>query len=77
MSDHSPRKSTPHWWPECPYFESAFPMTIDEYVAAVPDPQLRTAISGYLMRQGWCVFEMQLMKAIKDYELEITEANND
>ena len=45
----------PDWWPRCPYPESVFGMTIDEYVQAVPDPHLRTAISGLLARIGWQV----------------------
>ena len=31
-----------------PYTERIFPMTLEEYVAAVPDPHLRSAISGHL-----------------------------
>lgn len=37
----------------CPWPESVWTMTDDEYVEAVPDEDLRTAISGYLMRKGW------------------------
>ena len=51
MTDTS--SSQPEWWPHCPWPEEVWPMTPDEYIAAVPDPKLRTAISGYLMRQGW------------------------
>jgi len=48
-------KVKPAWWPENPYPESIFPMTGDEYVQAIPDPQLRTAISGSLGRLFWNV----------------------
>jgi hypothetical protein len=43
----------PEWWPECPYPESVFTMTEDEYVKAIPDPHLRTAISGFCGRYFW------------------------
>lgn len=46
-------KDRPKWWPTCPYPEDIFTMTREEYVKAVPDKQLRTAISGLLMRLGW------------------------
>ncbi len=39
--------------PGLPWPQSAWPMTDDEYCKAVPDKALRTAISGYLMREGW------------------------
>src|SRR5271157_3326931 len=36
----------------CPWPESVWTMTTEEYIAAVPEP-LRTRISGYAMREGW------------------------
>jgi hypothetical protein len=42
-------------------------MTEQEYVEAVPDEKLRTAISGMLMRRGWNV----AMRQIKERENEI------
>ena len=39
--------------PECPWPKDIWPMTDKEYAAAIPDKQLRTAISGFLMRCGW------------------------
>ena len=39
----------------CPWPESVWPMTDAEYVKAVPDDNLRTGISGYLMRAGWTI----------------------
>ena len=45
----------PDWWPKNPYPESVFPMTLDEYCEAVPDGDLRTAISGCLGRTFWSV----------------------
>ena len=81
MMDKSPEKDMPEWWPYCPYFESVFPMTGEQYVKAIPDPHKRTAISGYMMREGWCVFEHQFLEAIKNDREEIIkwlkEADND
>ena len=64
MTDKNPQKNVPDWWPQCPYSSKVFPMTEEQYLKAVPDPHLRTAISGYLMREGWCVFENQLLDAL-------------
>ena len=45
----------PSWWPENPYPEDVFPGSVDDYVAAVPDPKLRTHLSGALGRDFWNV----------------------
>ncbi len=37
----------------CPWPKSVWPMTDKEYAKAIPDEKLRSAISGFLMRQGW------------------------
>ena len=39
--------------PGNPYPEDVFTMNNERYVKAVPDPALRTAISGFLMREGF------------------------
>ena len=46
---------------ECPWPEDIWTMTDAEYVIAIPDPHLRTAVSGFLMRKGWehCVVEIK------------------
>jgi hypothetical protein len=62
MTDNG-NSERPWWWPENPYPEDIFPMTIDEYVAAIPDPHLRTAISGCLARFGWRIAETQIWDA--------------
>ena len=61
MSDDEYR---PDWWPQCPYPEDVFPMTTEEYAAAVPDEKLRTAISGFLCRLGWEVASEAIWKEI-------------
>lgn len=38
---------------ECPWPESVWPMTDEQYVKAIPDGAKRTAIAGFLMRLGW------------------------
>lgn len=53
----------PAWWPECPWPEEIWPMTEEQYVAAVPDENLRTAISGYLARFGWERAEAKILTA--------------
>ena len=54
----------PHWWPECPYPESVFPMTEAEYVLAIPDPKLRTAISGFAGRIFWNLASEAIWEAL-------------
>ncbi len=54
----------PEWWPECPWPETVFSMTEEEYVNAVPDPATRTAISGFLMRRGWEVASQDIHESI-------------
>jgi len=63
-------ESKPAWWPECPYPKEVFPMTIEEYVAAVPDEKLRTAVSGYMARFGWERAEAHIWKAYQEYLIE-------
>ncbi len=53
----------PSWWPKNPYPEDIFPMTREEYVEAVPDPHLRTAITGCLARWAWDVASKMIWDA--------------
>lgn len=64
-------RELPAWWPQCPYGESVFTMTEEEYVFAVPHPQQRTAISGFLMRLGWNVASKDILERIADIESEL------
>lgn len=50
MSEEQPK---PEWWPKCPYNEKIFPMKRDRYAEIVPDPKVRTALSGMLGREFW------------------------
>jgi len=54
----------PAWWPDNPYPESMFPMTDDEYVKAIPDPKMRTAISGCLGRLFWDIASESIYNAM-------------
>jgi hypothetical protein len=55
----------PDWAPMCPWPRDLWPMTEAEYVAAVPDPETRTAISGFLMRRGWERAEEDIYHALE------------
>ena len=46
-------KTKPEWWPQNPYPEGIFPMAEERYVEIVPDPDIRTALSGMLGRRFW------------------------
>lgn len=48
-----------------PYPKTMFLMTIEEYVKAIPDPKLRTSISGLLMGDGWQVAMKQVKEALQ------------
>jgi len=52
--------------PECPWPKEVWPMTDDEYVQAIPDTKLRTAISGFLMRKGWETYRRQLKEQLEE-----------
>lgn len=39
--------------PQLPWPKSVWPMDTEQYVLSVLDPNVRTAISGFLMREGW------------------------
>uniref|UniRef100_A0A6M3LR61 Uncharacterized protein n=1 Tax=viral metagenome TaxID=1070528 RepID=A0A6M3LR61_9ZZZZ len=69
-----PGNGLPEWWPENPYPESIFPMTDKEYLEAVPNPNLRTAISGFLYRAGWLVATKQISEALRNYLEDLKEA---
>ena len=46
----------PTWWPENPYPEKMYPMTLDEAAALMPsDPVIRTKMAGALGRHFWDV----------------------
>lgn len=66
MSIFDDIKPKPKWWPPNPYHEDLFPMTIEEVKAAIPDPNLRTAIAGCLCRYGWEVASDMIFQRLED-----------
>ena len=56
----------PDWFPSCPWPEDVWTMTKEEYAKAIPDPKLRTAISGFVMRLGWELAEEEIYKRMKE-----------
>jgi len=58
--------SKPDLWPKNPYPIEIFPMTIDEYIEQIPDPILRTAISGYLGRLFWNIASETIWEKINE-----------
>ena len=54
---------------DCPWPESVWTMTDKQYVEAIPDEKLRTAISGFLMRKGWEIAKEDIIKQAKSSAL--------
>ena len=57
----------PEWWPKNPYPESVFPMLETRYLEIVPDPGLRTALSGMLGRLFWDIASEAIWTAMTAY----------
>ena len=47
------KMNKPDWWPKNPYPSDIFPMPREKYEEIVPDPDLRTGLSGMLGREFW------------------------
>ena len=62
----------PDWWPENPYPASVFTMPEERYSEIVPDPELRTALSGMLGRLFWDIASEAIWAAM----LEAMENTN-
>lgn len=60
-------KEKPKWWPENPYPKSVFPMEDAEYLKIVPDPKIRTALSGCLGRRFWETASETIHDNFKEY----------
>lgn len=63
----------PNWWPKNPYPESVFPMPEERYPEIVPDPDLRTALSGMLGRRFWNIASEMIWAAMYEAIEEIVE----
>jgi hypothetical protein len=55
----------PTWWPPCPWPSDVFPLSREEYCNLVPDPAMRTAITGLLMRMGWEAAEETILERLE------------
>ena len=51
---------------DSPWPEELWSMTEADYVMEVPDEKLRSAISGFLMRQGWQLCKKHLGKMLEE-----------
>ena len=54
----------PEWWPKNPYPISVFPMNLERYSDIVPDPDIRTALSGALGRLFWDIASDAIWEAL-------------
>lgn len=63
----------PKWWPKNPYPETIFVMKRERYPEIVPDPDLRTGLSGMLGREFWDIASKSILKALQNNMAEIIE----
>ena len=63
----------PNWWPENPYPVDIFPATVADYINAIPDPNLRSAISGCLGRLIWGFASDTIWNAVLEHIEELKE----
>ena len=56
----------PDWWPSNPYPKNVFTMTTAEYVEAIPNPKLRTRISGFLGCHFWQLADKAFFEALEE-----------
>lgn len=61
------KEEKPNWWPKNPYPESIFPMQRSEYPQVVPDPHMRTALSGMLGRVFWEIASESIWAAFQNH----------
>ncbi len=60
--------------PPNPYPVKLFPMTVEDYVRAIPDPTLRTAVSGSIGRWAYDVASEAIVRALrKEFEFDDIE----
>jgi len=59
----------PSWWPKNPYPQDVFTMTDAQYAEAIPDHDLRTAISGYNGRHFWDIAAQAVYDALLSDDL--------
>ena len=69
----------PDWWPKNPYPKSIFPMPEERYPEIVPNPELRTSLSGMLGRRFWDIASEAIWTAILEVydEADVDEELDD
>lgn len=65
----------PKWWPKNPYPETIFVMKRERYPEIVPDPDLRTGLSGMLGREFWDIASETIWEKVKEHQEQL-EAEN-
>lgn len=63
----------PKWWPKNPYPETIFVMKRERYPEIVPDPDLRTGLSGMLGREFWEIASKSIWNAFQNKLAEVIE----
>ena len=63
----------PDWWPENLYPVEVFTMTDTEFEAALPDPIMRTRLSGYYGRLFWNIASKSILQAMQTYMREVSD----
>jgi len=64
---NKPIKKKPDWWPTNPYPEDIFVMKRERYAEIVPDPDLRTGLSGCLGRIFWEIASDSIFEAYTNH----------
>ena len=60
----------PDWWPRNPYPSDIFVMPRDQYQEIVPDPDVRTALSGMLGREFWDIASDEIWERLINRAME-------
>ncbi len=63
----------PYWWPRNPYPADIFPMTTEDYAEAIPDPKLRTAVSGCIARWQFDIASVTILENLLIALEDLTE----
>jgi len=75
MGTRNSKTERPAWWPQNPYPKDIFVMPQEKYEEIVPDPDLRTGLSGMLGRIFWDIAETSIWERIVNMAME--EENNE
>lgn len=61
-------KDLPAWWPQCPWHEDVWKMTMDQLKQRIPriipNEDTRTSVCGVLMREGWRLCEKEFKREL-------------